>query len=528
MQSLDRDLGPGSKGEDVRALQAYLTRYGYFPNPELAAQYPRWRPIVATAPTPGVYDEATAEAVMALQSNSNCSSRTGIVDRTTRERLRAPRCGVPDGIPALDPRDKFALQGSKWPKNTLITWTLQTPISNNVLTVAEARNALAIAFATWEDRVELRFQETTGTPTLKVVFTPELAAAATAFFPDSPPQDRVIKVNSDLQWSTQTPTPFNRLDFITVMVHEIGHALGLCHSAVGASAMTASHGFGVQRRALTFDDLAAMIPFYSRWVATPGCGQDIAAGFASLGSGPVWRIGCQSRTGGFNIEKFNPFNDSWIVDSAPGSAAVAIALDSNNRPWVVNSFGQIFQKTSTEATSGGWTFFDGCARDIGAGAEGSVWVIGCGPGPNFPIFKRVGNGWHQEVSGGGATKIAVDMLGRPWVVNSFGHSFFRTSADPLASASWTHVPAPNAADIGITFATGTPTAYPIITGAASDPRIFVYNLQPATGDSSCGGSGSPSRNQWIPMDDGGASRISVGSGGPWVINGAGGTFRLAK
>src|SRR3954464_13902219 len=55
--ALDQDLGQGSQGASVRAVQAYLTQFGYFPNDELARSYPAWRAIVTHSPDPGVFDD---------------------------------------------------------------------------------------------------------------------------------------------------------------------------------------------------------------------------------------------------------------------------------------------------------------------------------------------------------------------------------------------------------------------------------------------------------------------------------------
>src|SRR5438046_979737 len=85
--SLERDLSLGSRGDDVRAVHDYLTRFGYFPNAELARKYPAWRPIVPETPlAQDVFDERTAEAIRRLQINGGLRP-TAIVDAATREML---------------------------------------------------------------------------------------------------------------------------------------------------------------------------------------------------------------------------------------------------------------------------------------------------------------------------------------------------------------------------------------------------------------------------------------------------------
>src|SRR5262249_5476503 len=50
VQRYHRDLSLGASGDDVRALNDYLTQFGYFPSDKLAGEYPNWRPLVAQGP----------------------------------------------------------------------------------------------------------------------------------------------------------------------------------------------------------------------------------------------------------------------------------------------------------------------------------------------------------------------------------------------------------------------------------------------------------------------------------------------
>src|SRR5262245_33038576 len=66
LQTLNQDLTIGSTGDDVRAVHEYLTRYGYFPNAQLAHDFPSWRPLVKEPPADlAVFDRRTADAVSA-------------------------------------------------------------------------------------------------------------------------------------------------------------------------------------------------------------------------------------------------------------------------------------------------------------------------------------------------------------------------------------------------------------------------------------------------------------------------------
>lgn len=64
-----------------------------------------------------------------------------------------------------------------------------------------------------------------------------------------------------------------------------------------------------------------------------------------------------------------------------------------------------------------WQLTNGAARDVGVGADGSVWVIGTNAVPGgYGIYRRTNNTWANIP--GGAERIAVDPQGNAWVVNN--------------------------------------------------------------------------------------------------------------
>jgi streptogramin lyase len=69
-----------------------------------------------------------------------------------------------------------------------------------------------------------------------------------------------------------------------------------------------------------------------------------------------------------------------------------------------------------------WQLTDGAARDVGVGADGTVWVIGTAAVPGgYGIYKRTNNTWVNFP--GGAERIAVDPQGNAWVVNNSNNIF---------------------------------------------------------------------------------------------------------
>src|SRR5262249_26286183 len=102
------------------------------------------------------------------------------------------------------------------------------------------------------------------------------------------------------------------------------------------------------------------------WGKLPGLARDIGAG----ADGSVWVIGTNP-VGNDGVGDFRWTGSDWEAIDGGG---VRIDVDEGGNPWVVNSGGQIFRRINDR-----WQLLPGLARDIGAGADGSVWVIGTNP-----------------------------------------------------------------------------------------------------------------------------------------------------
>ncbi|HEX6817695.1 MAG TPA: tectonin domain-containing protein [Ktedonobacterales bacterium] len=250
------------------------------------------------------------------------------------------------------------------------------------------------------------------------------------------------------------------------------------------------------------------------WIQLPGGATDISVG----GFGSVWALGTSPVYGGYGIYHWNP--TTWTWNQIPGGA-VRIAVGPDDKPWVVNSFGNIFKWSGLT-----WTQVAGAARDIGVGADGSVWVVGYGSAvgnasapaktsaavttgtnttatrstivnmcsvvalnPNDGgIFHLTLGGWQQIP--GGANRIAVDGNGRPWIVSSCGAIYRWTGS------AWQQVP-----------------------GAAHDIGVGTNDVAWVTGTNAVGGGYQTYRYNGSGWDaiDGGATAISVGPrGNAWV------------
>jgi len=89
------------------------------------------------------------------------------------------------------------------------------------------------------------------------------------------------------------------------------------------------------------------------------------------------------------------------TDQQTGGQHAGGTVSGAGAPWVVNSEGGIYRRTG-----GSWQRMPGLAKDIGCGADGSVWVIGTdGTGGGYGIYHWNGANWTRV--DGGAVGISV-------------------------------------------------------------------------------------------------------------------------
>lgn len=150
------------------------------------------------------------------------------------------------------------------------------------------------------------------------------------------------------------------------------------------------------------------------WILLPGLAKDIGVG----ANGAAWIVGTNPSPGGFGIYRWT--GTTW---QGIDGGAVRIDVDPRGNPWVVNSEGAILRREGNR-----WIRLPGAARDIGIGADGTVWIVGTNAtGGGFGIFRWLDNDW-QKIDGGG-TEISVDPKGAPWVVNADNNVFRRTQTE---------------------------------------------------------------------------------------------------
>lgn len=103
---------------------------------------------------------------------------------------------------------------------------------------------------------------------------PVMLGVTCAVFLGSDSTSRLVEFDMELSddpalWSALDDTPDDRYDLPSTILHELGHAAGLGHSVEPGSVMGATLGVHVQRRSLSFDDIAALTSAYPIPAAPP-------------------------------------------------------------------------------------------------------------------------------------------------------------------------------------------------------------------------------------------------------------------
>src|SRR5262249_5501794 len=155
-------------------------------------------------------------------------------------------------------------------------------------------------------------------------------------------------------------------------------------------------GAGERRATLTLDDQTGIRTLYDQLVPLATSAVDVGIGTNGTTEN-VWLVGTTAApSGGNRIYKWNGNKSSpgFQVDSA-NRGAVRITVQQDGIPWIVDSAGNIYRRSSADPTTGTWSQKPLCAKDIAAYDAVNIWMIGCDSNATIAghIYKWIANDW---------------------------------------------------------------------------------------------------------------------------------------
>lgn len=240
----------------------FLQRYGYLrPSSQLES--------VAEA-VPG----ESVEVAIARYQRMHSLPETGIIDAETARYMATPRCGMPDidGATALA---SLADASRGWGRRE-ITFAIDLTTAVPSIGAIEIENEVRIALGLWANAAGLLFTPAfpadifvgfrrgdhgDGHPSLIFDGAPG-GTLGHAFPPRHPRLAGHIHLDADEHWSILLPVT-GSADLPTLLLHEIGHALGLEHDTADPSAvMNERFEVGATRRSLASSDIESVRALY--------------------------------------------------------------------------------------------------------------------------------------------------------------------------------------------------------------------------------------------------------------------------
>uniref|UniRef100_A0A671RMP1 Matrix metalloproteinase-17-like n=1 Tax=Sinocyclocheilus anshuiensis TaxID=1608454 RepID=A0A671RMP1_9TELE len=223
--------------------QDWLTKYGYLPPPDPSTgQLQAWT--------------AVTQAVKKMQRFAGLDD-TGVLDEETVQLMQTPRCSLPDdddqtiqtsALHSDVQNQRMKRAASTWTRRN-INWRLRSYPPSSKLSREMIRSLVYYALRVWADPTLLEFHEVRGPEgaDLQIDFLrgphgdgyPFDGAGGSvghAFFPSDPDRAGGVHLDAEEKWAFRQPAT-EGTDLFTVLVHELGHALGLTHSSSRQSVM---------------------------------------------------------------------------------------------------------------------------------------------------------------------------------------------------------------------------------------------------------------------------------------------------
>ncbi|MEO6286789.1 MAG: M57 family metalloprotease [Dyadobacter sp.] len=145
----------------------------------------------------------------------------------------------------------------------------------------------------------------------------------------------------------------------------------------------------------------------SQWQMLPGTALDIAVG----ADNSVYIVSMTPAPGGFAIKKLK--NNNW--EQIPGRGGMRIAVSSYGFAWVIDTANKVLQYNGVNMVETG-----GFGRDIAAGRNNSIFVIGLTAVPGGYSIKKFEKDCWVQIAGGGVAISAHGTGTQPVIIDNLG------------------------------------------------------------------------------------------------------------
>jgi Matrixin/Putative peptidoglycan binding domain len=249
---------PGDSGAGVEKAYRYLHQYGYLGDEKLPGN-------------PQVFDDRLRDALLMYQEIHGLPA-DGTLNKQTAAAMAKPRCAEPDHnlvkkYQEDGPSASYSVNW-QWPKRHL---TYQHANYTNDLTQLFIQSSVAAAFTTWGNaNPVLTFASQPSGGDIEMLFSFGSHGDGQSF--DGPggvlshaigPSAGGVHFDDDELWTTNG---VGGVHFPAVATHEIGHVLGLGHSAVSGSVMNPVLG---TQTTLGADDIQGIRDLYPPLAPNP-------------------------------------------------------------------------------------------------------------------------------------------------------------------------------------------------------------------------------------------------------------------
>uniref|UniRef100_F1L4T5 Matrix metalloproteinase-19 n=1 Tax=Ascaris suum TaxID=6253 RepID=F1L4T5_ASCSU len=217
---MQEKLGPRIIIDDE--AQEYLQTFGYLRAPQVTGNRS-----IAEIPVTG---KELRNAIMKFQKFIGIP-QSGTLDDPTREKMLLKRCALKDSIDEA----KFAKGKNLLWNKSIISWNISTFPSN--LPKSRTREAFEKMFEVWRSHTVFDFVEVGDKNNADISITFDSASSRwprdpthTAIAHATGPVLSRISLNNDTIWSYNGDNNENSTEIVPVILHAIGHVLGLDHS----------------------------------------------------------------------------------------------------------------------------------------------------------------------------------------------------------------------------------------------------------------------------------------------------------